>query len=52
MTATCARALFAAAMLVGIFAATIAIQTRHTPEPKAWCDIRSMNCYEQLGSVR
>ena len=51
MYATKARALICTALAVAAFTTIIAIQTRQ-PEPSAWCDLKSMNCYDRLGSVR
>ena len=48
-----ARALICAALLTSAFLTWIAMsETRQQRGPVAWCDLKTMNCYDQLGSAR
>jgi len=53
MSAIKARALICAALAVAAFFTFIAMsETRQQRGPVAWCDLRTMNCYDQLGRAR
>lgn len=53
MSATTIRAIVCASLAVAGFIITLQIVDDHRPPgPAAFCDIRSMNCYDRLGSAR
>lgn len=53
MSAIKARALICAALAVAAFFIFIAAsETRQQREPSAFCDVRTMSCYDRLGSAR